>query len=106
MSVVSALDSDLALVHLPLLPTALYQRMIKLGYKLLEAPAEEFEASLGLNLNVLATGPREVIAIEGFPNTLQLMRDAGCAVSTFLADELCIPCEGGPTCLTRPLLRV
>jgi dimethylargininase len=106
MSVVSALDADLALVHLPLMPTALYQRMIGMGYTLLEAPAEEFDASLGLNLNVLATGPREVIAIEGFPITLQLMRDAGCAVSTFFADELCIPCEGGPTCLTRPLLRV
>jgi dimethylargininase len=105
MSVVSALDADLAVVHPPLMPTALYQRMIEMGYTLLEAPAEEFDASLGLNLNVLATGPRQLIAIEGFPVTLQLMRDAGCEVSTFLADELCIPCEGGPTCLTRPLLR-
>jgi dimethylargininase len=105
MSVVSALDADLALVHPPLMPTALYQRMIEMGYTLLEAPADEFDASLGLNLNVLATGPRRVIAIEGFPVTLQLMRDAGCEVTTFRADELCIPCEGGPTCLTRPLLR-
>ncbi len=105
MSVVSALDADLALVHPPLMPTALYQRMIEMGYTLLEAPAAEFDASLGLNLNVLATAPRQVIAVDGFPGTLQLMRDADCEVSTFLADELCIPCEGGPTCLTRPLLR-
>jgi dimethylargininase len=105
MSVVSALDADLALVHPPLMPTALYQRMIDMGYTLLVAPAEEFDASLGLNLNVLATSPRQVIAVDGFPGTLQLMRDAGCEVSTFVADELCIPCEGGPTCLTRPLLR-
>jgi dimethylargininase len=105
MSVVSALDVDLALVHPPLMPTALYQRMIEMGYTLLVAPPEEFDASLGLNLNVLATAPRQVIAVDGFPGTLQLMRDAGCEVSTFLADELCIPCEGGPTCLTRPLLR-
>lgn len=105
MSVVSALDVDLALVHPPLMPTALYQRMIDMGYTLLVAPAEEFDASLGLNLNVLATAPRQVIAVDGFPGTLQLMRDAGCEVSTFVADELCIPCEGGPTCLTRPLLR-
>lgn len=105
MSVVSALDADLALVHPPLMPTALYQRMIEMGYTLLEAPADEFDASLGLNLNVLATGPREVIAVEGFPGTLELMRSAGCTVSTFLGDELCIPCEGGPTCLTRPILR-
>ena len=56
MSVVSALDDDLALVHPPLMPTALYERMIEMGYTLLEAPADEFDASLGLNLNVLATG--------------------------------------------------
>jgi dimethylargininase len=105
MSVVSALDADLALVHPPLMPTALYERMIDMGYSLLVAPAEEFDASLGLNLNVLATAPRQVIAVAGFPGTLQLMRDAGCEVDTFTADELCIPCEGGPTCLTRPLLR-
>ncbi len=105
MSVVSVLDDDLALVHPPLMPTALYQRMLDMGYTLLEAPAEEFDASLGLNLNVLATAPRQVIAIDGFDGTLALMRDAGCAVSTFVGDELCIPCEGGPTCLTRPLLR-
>ena len=105
MSVVSPLDDDLALVHPPLMPTALYQQMVAMGYTLLEAPAEEFEASLGLNLNVLATGPRQVIAIDGFSGTLDLMRSAGCEVTTFVADELCIPCEGGPTCLTRPLLR-
>ena len=105
MSVVSVLDDDLALVHPPLMPTALYQRMLDMGYTLLEAPASEFEASLGLNLNVLATAPRQVIAIEGFDGTIALMRDAGCEVTTFAGDELCIPCEGGPTCLTRPLLR-
>ncbi len=105
LSVVSPLDDDLALVHAPLLPTALHQRMVDLGYELLHAPAAEFESSLGLNLNVLATGPRRCIAIEGFPGTLAMLRDAGCRVATFVADELCIPCEGGPTCLTRPLQR-
>ncbi len=105
MSVVSPLDADLALVHPPLMPTALYELMLEKGYTLLAAPAEEFDASLGLNLNVLATSPRNVIAVDGFKGTVQLMRDAGCVVTTFVADELCIPCEGGPTCLTRPLVR-
>lgn len=105
MSVVSPLDTDLALVHPPLMPTALYELMQAMGYELLPAPADEFDASLGLNLNVLATGPRTVIAVDGFPGTLGLMRNAGCEVTTFSADELCIPCEGGPTCLTRPILR-
>lgn len=105
MSVVSVLDERLALVHLPLLPTALFQEMLDRGYELLPAPPAEFEASLGLNLNVLATAPRRCLAVEGFPLTHELMRSAGCEVVTFAGDELCIPCEGGPTCLTRPLLR-
>ena len=105
MSIVSALDGDLALVHAPLMPTALYERMVDMGYTLLVAPPDEFDTSLGLNLNVLATSPRQVIAVDGFPGTVQLMRDAGCTVTVFDGDELCIPCEGGPTCLTRPLLR-
>ncbi len=105
LSVVSPLDHDLALIHAPLLPTALHQRMEGLGYRLLHAPPEEFESSLGLNLNVLALAPRRLLTIEGFDGTAQLMRDAGCEVITFAGDELCIPCEGGPTCLTRPLHR-
>ncbi len=105
MSVVSPLAADLALVHAPLMPTALYQRMEHFGYELIHGPADEFDASLGLNLNVLALAPRRVIAVAGFDATTDLMRAAGCDVQVFDADELCIPCEGGPTCLTRPLQR-
>ncbi|MCP3992701.1 MAG: amidinotransferase [Actinomycetia bacterium] len=105
LSIVNPLDIDLALVYAPLVPTALYQRMVDAGYQLLHVPAEEFEASAGLNLNVLATGPRQGIALAGFPATVAMMRSAGCEIDVFDADELCIPCEGGPTCLTRPLWR-
>ena len=105
MSLVSPLAEDLALVYAPLLPAALYNELVERGFSVLCAPPEEFEASRGLNLNVLATSPRRCIAVDGFPRTVQLMRDAGCEVATFPADELCIPCEGGPTCLTRPLWR-
>jgi len=105
LSVVSPLDHDLALVYAPLMPTALYRRMVDLGYELLHAPASEFEASNGLSINVLATAPRRGVAVAGFPETKRLMLDAGCVVTVFEADELCLPCEGGPTCLTRPLLR-
>jgi len=105
MSIVSPLDDDLALVYEPLLPVALYERLRDSGYELLAAPAAEFERSMGLSLNVLATAPRQCIAVGGFPDTVALMRTAGCEVEVFDASELCIPCEGGPTCLTRPVLR-
>ena len=105
MSLISALDHDLALVHLPLLPVALHRLLVDRGYRLVVAPPEEFEPSGGLNLNVLAVGPRRCIAVDGSPGTLAAMRDAGCEVSVFDGRSLAIPCEGGPTCMTRPLLR-
>jgi N-dimethylarginine dimethylaminohydrolase len=105
LSVISPLDADLALVHAPLLPTALWERLTGAGWDLVAAPPDEFEASAGLSLNVLATGPRRVIAIDGYPATAEALRAAGCRVATFRADALCRPCEGGPTCLTRPLRR-
>lgn len=105
LSVVNPLDEDLALAHPPLMPTALWETMIDHGYQLLAVPPEEIASSAGLCLNVLATAPRQAIAIAGFPGTLALMEAAGCEVSTFDADALCLPCEGGPTCLTRPLIR-
>lgn len=104
-SVISPLAEDLALVYAPLLPTAFYQMLRQRGIALVEGDAGEFAASNGLSLNVLATAPRQVIAVAGFPKTQAAMEAAGCAVQTFEADALCIACEGGPTCLTRPVLR-
>lgn len=105
MSVISPLADDLALVHSPLLPAAFYQLLKVRGITLVEGDAQEFAASNGLSLNVLPLSPRQVIAVAGFPKTAAAMAAAGCSVATFEADALCIACEGGPTCLTRPVLR-
>ena len=105
MSVMSPLADDLALVHAPLMPAAFYLMLRDRGITLLHAPEEEFAASSGLNLNVLPTSPRHVIAVAGFPKTQAVMEAAGCTVEIFEADALCIACEGGPTCLTRPVYR-
>ena len=105
LSLVSPLDRDLALIYPRLFPVALYDLMRERGIECLEAGDDEFRASGGLNLNVLATAPRQCIALDGFPETARLMRDAGCDVTCFEGDALCIVCEGGPTCLTLPILR-
>jgi N-dimethylarginine dimethylaminohydrolase len=105
MSVISPLADDLALVYSPLLPAPFYQMLKAKGIRLVEGDAEEFRVSNGLSLNVLPTDQRQVIAIAGFPKTKAAMEAAGCTVSTFEADALCVACEGGPTCLTRPVLR-
>lgn len=105
MSIISPLADDLALVHLPMLPVAFWQLFNDRGIKMIAAPADEFTASNGLNLNVLPLKPRDVLMVAGFEGTKKIMEDAGCKVTTFEAGALCIPCEGGPTCLTRPILR-
>ena len=105
MSVISPLADDLALVFAPLLPAPFYQLLKGRGVKLIEAPADEFRESNGLSLNVLPTAPADVIMIAGFEGTCRAMEAAGCRVRTFEGDALCVACEGGPTCLTRPVLR-
>lgn len=105
MSIISLLAEDLALIYQPLMPASFYQLLRARGVELLAAPEAEFEASNGLNLNVLALAPRHGVMISGFPGTQALMEAAGCRIETFDGAELCIKCEGGPTCLTRPVLR-
>lgn len=106
MSVISHLAGDLALVHSPLLPAPLWQMLKARGIRLVEGDPDEFRDSFGLSLNVLPTAPHEVIAVAGFPKTAAAMEAAGCRVQTFEAEALCIACEGGPTCLTRPIWRL
>ena len=75
------------------------------GYDLIEAPEDEFISSEGLNINVLAVRPGICVMISGFPKTKKALEEHGITVHTFDGDSLCIGCEGGPTCLTRPILR-
>lgn len=105
MSLISPLAPKLALIHAPLLPYALWADLKARGWELLHAPEDEFAASSGLNLNVLMLSPKDVVMVDGFPKTRALMEQAGCRVQVFEGDALCIACEGGPTCLTRPVLR-
>jgi N-dimethylarginine dimethylaminohydrolase len=106
MSLVSLVDTRTALVCEPLLPVALRQRMEAMGYTLLAAPFGEFGATGTLSTNVLALAPGRCVMVEGIPKTRTVLEEAGIAVAVFPGDALCIACEGGPTCLTRPVLRV
>ncbi|HLM37215.1 MAG TPA: arginine deiminase family protein [Gaiellaceae bacterium] len=101
MSLISPLAPDLAVVYAPLLPTRLAQLLDDRGVELVEVPDAEF-ATLGSN--VLALAPRIALAVEGNPETRRRMERAGAEVLTYRGNELSKG-DGGPTCLTRPLLR-
>jgi dimethylargininase len=102
MSLISPLDRDLALVYLPLLPVRLVQLLEERGVQLVEVPEEEFWS---MGPNVLALGPRVALALEGNPVTKERLEAAGVDVRVYSGDQLSRLGDGGPTCLTRPLLR-
>ena len=43
--------------------------------------------------------------LEGNPVTKARLEAAGCTVTTYRGREISLKAEGGPTCLTRPVLR-
>jgi dimethylargininase len=102
MSVISPITDDLAVVFLPLLPVGLWQLLGDLGVRLIQVPEEEYPT---LGCNVLAVRPGVVIVAEGNPVTQAALVGAGCEVHSYPAIEIGLNGSGGPTCLTRPILR-
>jgi len=102
LSVISPVADDLAVVYLPLLPVGLWELLVDFGTRLVEVPEEEF-ATLGCN--VLAVRPGVVILADGNPRTRAALEAHGCEVRTYPATEIGINGSGGPTCMTRPILR-
>lgn len=102
LSVISPVADDLAVVYLPLLPVGLWELVSDLGIRMIEVPEEEF---LTLGCNVLAVRPGVVILAEGNPVTAATLEKAGCEVHTYPASEIGVNGSGGPTCMTRPILR-
>ncbi|MBT8396620.1 MAG: hypothetical protein HKO65_01585 [Gemmatimonadetes bacterium] len=102
MSIISPVDRDLALVYSPLLPIPFRELLLARGVTLIEVAQEEFGTMAG---NVLAVAPRICLMLDGNPTTQGRLEDAGVEVHTYLGAEISHPGEGGPTCLTRPILR-
>jgi dimethylargininase len=102
LSVISPVADDLAVVYLPLLPVGLWALLGELGIRLVEVPDEEFPT---LGCNVLAVRPGVVVLAEGNPRTAAALAAFGCEVHTYPATEVGINGSGGPTCMTRPILR-
>ena len=102
LSVISPVAHDLAVVYQPLLPVGLWELLGELGIRLLEVPEAEFRT---LGCNVLAVRPGVVVVADGNPHTRRALEAAGCEVHAFEAEEIGHNGGGGPTCLTRPILR-
>jgi N-dimethylarginine dimethylaminohydrolase len=103
MSLISLLDEHTALVDLPWLAVETVELLKSRGFKFLEIEYSERDT---LACNVLALGNNRLLAIEENFKTNARLRQAGFDLRAFPGSELCINGSGGPTCLTRPLLRL
>jgi dimethylargininase len=101
LSLLSPLAHDLVVAFPPLLPVRLAQLLADRGVEIVEVPDDEFET---LGPNALALAPRVALVPEHNRETRRRLEAAGVEVLVYRADELSKG-EGGPTCLTLPLLR-
>ena len=102
MSILSPVARNLAVVYSPLMPVKFRNELIKRKIKLIEVPDEEFES---MGCNVLAIAPKECLMVEGNPKTQKALIKAGCKVTNYKGKNISVFGGGGPTCLTRPMLR-
>jgi dimethylargininase len=102
LSVISPVADDLAVVFMPLLPAGLWELLGELGIGLIDVPENEFGT---LGCNILAVRPGVVVVADGNPITRAALEVRGCEVHAFAAKEIGLNGSGGPTCLTRPILR-
>ena len=103
MSFISPVDRDLAVVYPRIAPVRLMTLLADCGISIVEVSDAEFATQ---GSNVLALGPRRALALAGNGETRRRMEEAGVDVVTYKGDEISVKGDGGPTCLTRPLLRL
>lgn len=102
MSVLSPIDTNLAVVYSPLMPIIFRNELITRGFELVEVPDSEFDS---MGCNVLALAPRTCLMVKGNPITKSRLEAAGCKVIEYEGAEISVKGGGGPTCLTRPITR-
>lgn len=102
LSLISPVDVRKAVVHAPLIGVDFMQLLIDLEWTLIEIPDEEFATQ---GTNALALAPGKVLMLQDNTGTRRRLEDAGVEVVVYTGDEISHNRQGGPTCLTRPLLR-
>lgn len=103
MSMISPIDKDLAVVYSRLMPVSFREYLKKRGISLIEVPDSEYDS---MACNILAVAPRRVIMLSGNPQTQMMLESVGVEVMTYNGTEISRKGAGGPTCLTRPLMRL
>lgn len=102
MSFISPVARDLAVVFEPLAPVTLIQELQERGIRILPLDEEEY---LSMGCNILAVRPGVVVVLDGNPRIRRAMEAEGVEVHAYAGADVSLKGDGGPTCLTRELLR-
>ena len=101
-SFVSAVTEDLYVVFEPLAPVRLLQDIRARGIDWIAIDEESYHA---MGANVLAVRPGVVVLGESAPKVRAALERKGVEVHTYANSDVSLKGDGGPTCLTAPLLR-
>jgi N-dimethylarginine dimethylaminohydrolase len=102
MSMISPVAEKVAVVYMRMMPVALVEWLRDNGWTLIELPESEFDS---MGCNVLALGEGRVVIANHNPETSARLQAAGSTVLEYQGDHISHNRQGGPTCLTRPILR-
>jgi N-dimethylarginine dimethylaminohydrolase len=103
MSVLSPIAHDKAVVYEPLAPVRLLQFLQSRGISWYSVSEKEMLTQGG---NILTVRPNVVVLAAGNPEIEGKLREGGVEVHIFAGDNVAVKGDGGPTCLTAPLLRL
>ena len=102
MSFISPVTHDLAVVFEPLAPVTLMQELQERGIGIIPLGEDEYHS---MGCNILATAPGVVVVLDGNPKVRRAMEARGIEVHAYQGGDVSLKGDGGPTCLTRELLR-
>lgn len=102
MSFISPVAHDLAVVFEPLAPVTLIQELDARGIRRVAIDEDEY---LSMACNILAVRPGVVVVLDGNPKTRRALEAHGVEVHAYQGGDVSLKGDGGPTCLTRELLR-
>lgn len=86
----------------PLIPVPFREALLSRGIDLVEVAEDEFES---MGCNVLAVAPRRCVMLAGNAQTRARLERCGVDVHEYDGVEISAKGAGGPTCLTRPIVR-
>ena len=101
-SFISAVSDELCVIYEPLAPVRLLEDLRERGRRWIAIDRDSYDA---MGCNILAVRPGVVVMVDGVPAVRRELERAGVEVHVYDGSELSLKGDGGPTCLTAPLLR-